>query len=366
MKLRHPQRLPLLALGMIALLTGLWAGLLRLGWELPLLRPSFPVEHGPLMVSGFLGTLICLERAVALGRRWAYAAPLLSGLGGLSLIAGFPDVVAQLLMSAGSLGLVAIFLVIIRLRPALYTVTMELGALSWLVGNLLWLFGWPIYHIVFWWAGFLVLTIAGERQELARLQQLSLVSHSSFLFLLVSVLSGLILTASSFEWGVRVVGLGMLGLALWLGSHDIARRTVRQTGLPRFIAVCLLSGYVWLGISGVLAMVFGGVSVGPQYDAMLHAFFLGFVFAMIFGHAPIIFPAVLGARMVFRRQLYAHVILLQATLILRISGDVMGWWPGRQVGGLLNAMMLLLFLANTVASLWNPAESSAPTKAGVM
>jgi len=30
-----------------------WAS--RLGWELPLLRPSFPAEHGPLMVSGFLG-----------------------------------------------------------------------------------------------------------------------------------------------------------------------------------------------------------------------------------------------------------------------------------------------------------------------
>lgn len=151
---------------------------------------------------------------MALGRRWAYAAPLLSGLGGLSLIAGFPGVVAQLLISARSLGLVAIFLVIIRFRPALYTVTMELGALSWLIGNLLWLFGWPIYHIVFWWAGFLVLTIAGERQELARLQQLSQANHASFLFLLVSVLSGLILIASSFEWGVRVVGLGMLGLAL--------------------------------------------------------------------------------------------------------------------------------------------------------
>ena len=66
MIVRHPQRLPLLAMGMIALLTGLWAGLLRLGWDLPLLRPTFPALHGPLMVSGFLGTLIGLERAVAL------------------------------------------------------------------------------------------------------------------------------------------------------------------------------------------------------------------------------------------------------------------------------------------------------------
>ena len=63
---------------MLALLTGLWAGLARLGWAVPLPRPGFSSLHGPLMVSGFLGTLISLERAVALGRPWAYAAPLLS------------------------------------------------------------------------------------------------------------------------------------------------------------------------------------------------------------------------------------------------------------------------------------------------
>jgi len=365
MVLRHPQRLPLLAMGMVALLAGLWAGLLRLGWELPFLRPTLPPHHGPLMVSGFLGTLISLERAVALGRRWAYAAPLLSGLGGLILTAGVHDAAGQILILAGSLGLVAIFLAIIHRRPALYTVTMGLGALAWLLGNFLWLLGWPIYHIVFWWAGFLVVTIAGERLELARLQQLPKVSHRIFLLILVSLLLGLALMVLSFEWGVRVVGATLVGLGLWLGSHDIARRTIRQTGLTRFIAICLLSGYVWLGISGLFAMVFGGVLVGPQYDATLHAFFLGFVFAMIFAHAPIIFPAVLGAQMTFRQPFYAHVILLQATLILRIAGDVLGWLPGRQVGGLLNAITLLLFLANTVYAILRPMDRVMPIKAGV-
>jgi hypothetical protein len=365
--LRHPQRLPLLAMGIAALLTGLWAGLLRLGWDLPLVRPTFPATHGPLMIAGFLGTLISLERAVALGRRWAYAAPLLSGVGGLSLIAGLQGVVAQAMITAGSLGLVAIFLVIIRLRPALYAITMGLGALSWMTGNFLWLAGWPMYHIVSWWAGFLVLTIAGERQELARLQRLSTLSHVSFLGALGILLAGLVLsTGPTFEPGARLVGAGMAALALWLAGHDIARRTVRQTGLSRFIAICLLSGYVWLGISGMLGLLFGGVPAGPQYDAILHAFFLGFVFAMIFGHAPIIFPAILGAPMAYRRAFYAHLILLQVTLILRISSDLMAWGKGRQVGGLLNVITLLLFLANTIYSLWLPTGRVAPTKAGVV
>ena len=47
MTIRHPRRLPLLALGMVALLTGLWAGLARLGWDVPVPRQEFSVLHGP-------------------------------------------------------------------------------------------------------------------------------------------------------------------------------------------------------------------------------------------------------------------------------------------------------------------------------
>ena len=110
-------------------------------------------------------------------------------------------------------------------------------------------------------------------------------------------------------------------------------------------------------------MWFGGVPVGPQYDATLHAFFLGFVFAMIFAHAPIIFPAVLGARIAYRPLFYAHVALLQVTLVARVIGDVSGWGAGRQVGGLLNAVTLLLFLVNTVSALQSPPERAGTTQA---
>jgi len=344
---------------MLALLTGLWAGLSRLGWDVSLPRPGLSSLHGPLMVSGFLGTLIGLERAVALGRPWAYAAPLLAGLGAVGLIVGVPLLAAQLSMLAGSLMLVAIFAAIIRRHPALYTFTMGGGAIVWALGNLLWCLGWPVFLVVIWWSAFLVVTIAGERLELARLQQVSGAAQAMFLLLLGILLTGLLLLGWSFDGGVRLFGLGLTGLALWLGRHDIARRTVKQTGLTRFIAICLLTGYVWLGISGLSAMWFGGVPVGPQYDATLHAFFLGFVFAMIFAHAPIIFPAVLGARMAYRPLFYAHVVLLQLTLSVRLIGDAAGWSAGRQVGGLLNAVTLFLFLVNTISAL-----RSLPDRAG--
>ncbi len=89
-KPRRSGRLGLLLLGMLSLLGGVWGGLLRL----PVLLPTPPPGanwisfHGPLMVCGFLGTVITLERAVGLGNLWTYAAPLLTGSGALLFLLG--------------------------------------------------------------------------------------------------------------------------------------------------------------------------------------------------------------------------------------------------------------------------------------
>lgn len=340
-------RFPLMALTMLALLAAIWGGLLRLGWRLPALQPRLLIAHGPLMVSGFLGTLIGLERAVALNRRWMYAGPALSGIGALLLIAGLPGWPGPLLISLGSVGLAAVFVVIVRRQFALYTVTMGLGTLAWLIGNGLWLIGWPVHRVVLWWAGFLVLTIAGERLELARILRPSRASFGTFLGATGLFMVGITVSTISYDLGMRLAGVGMIGLALWLLRYDVARHTVRKTGLTRFIAACLLSGYVWLGAGGIMGLVFGGVVAGPRYDATLHAIFLGFVFSMIFGHAPIVFPAVLGVPLAYHPTFYFHLVLLHLSLLLRVVGDLTGWLAGRQWGGLLNVVVLLLFLGNT-------------------
>lgn len=344
-----------MALGVIALLAALAGGLARLGWRLALPSPVV-ASHGPLMVSGFLGTLIGIERAVALARPWAYAGPAATGLGALALIAGAPAPVGPSLLTLGSLALVIVVGAILRRQPALFTAVMALGAVAWLVGQALWLSGWPVYRVALWLAGFLVLTIAGERLELTRVLRLSRAARGLFAAAVLVFVAGLALTLIDFETGTRLAGAGLVALALWLASHDVARRTVRQSGLTRFIALCLLSGYAWLGVSGLLAVLSGGAAAGTRYDAMLHALFLGFVFAMIFGHAPIIFPAVLGWPVAFRPACYAHLVLLHLTLILRVAGDLAGWPPGRQWGGLLNALVLLLFFANTAHGVLRPAR----------
>ncbi len=362
-------RLPLLFMGMVALLAAMWAGLIRLGWSLPTWQPGLPISHGPLMISGFLGTVIGLERAVALAttgkpgpwRWWPYLAPLSTGLGGLLLIIGLPGAIGPLLMTLGAFGVVLIFVAVIRRRPELSIAVMETGAIAWLVGNLLWLAGRPIPVAVLWWVGFLVLTIAGERLELSRLRRLSRWGYASFLASIAILLIGLVVSSIRFAPGAHLSGLGMLAIAIWLLRYDIARRTIRRPGQSRFIATSLLSGYVWLGIGGLIGLLIGGMTAGPQYDAMLHAVLLGFVMAMIFGHAPIIFPALLGIPVTFQRSFYAHLILLHLSLLIRLVGDLAFWWPGRRWGGLLNVIAVLLFLGNTIRSTTRQAAPHEPT-----
>ena len=131
-------RKPFLLLGALSLLSGLAAGLARLGWDLPVL--AWTDIHGPLMVCGFFGTVIGLERAVALNRSWGFAAPAACALGGIALLAGWRPQGAFLL-SAGSLTFLAMAVVVTRRQPEPFTKVMALGALFWSLGNLLWLSG---------------------------------------------------------------------------------------------------------------------------------------------------------------------------------------------------------------------------------
>ncbi len=96
------QRLPLLAAGILTLAYGVFVGLARLGLTLPLPQPTHLLLHGPLMVCGFLGAVIGLERAVALGRAWTYGAPVLAALGSLATLLGPANRLGPALVAAGS------------------------------------------------------------------------------------------------------------------------------------------------------------------------------------------------------------------------------------------------------------------------
>jgi hypothetical protein len=337
-------RIPIVLCVIVALLAALWAALVRVGWKLPALPVPIAGQHGALMISAFLGTLVSLERAVALRKNLAYLAPALSALGGLALIVGLPPEVGRGLITLGSLGLVIIFAYIYRLHPTADVVTMALGATMWLVGNLLWLFGASIYSAVPWWAGFLILTICGERLELSRVLFLTR-SSRTFFKIAVGVFSiGLLVSVFSLEIGLRIAGIGLILLGAWLLRYDIARHTITKTGVTRYIAACLLPGYVWLIVAGLLWSVAGHRSTTLLMDAMLHTIFLGFVFSMIFGHAPIILPAIMPVDITYRSIFYAPLILMQSALVVRVIADLTLNLTLRQWAGLFNVLAILLFI----------------------
>ena len=345
---------PLVATAIAILLGGLWEGLVYMGLSLPAGSGTMSEDHGQLMVLGFLGTLIALERAVALGETWGYLAPATAGAGGLAIIAGAPGHVGEALIGCGGLVLVAIFAAVYRIQPSLHNAVLASAAVCWVVAAGLWLAGWDISKFVPWLAGFLVLTITGERLELSRMTGTSrrgrlLFAGAAGLFaagLLASLSAGPAPAGGTVPPGIRVTGAGLVALALWLARYDIARRTIRGHGLTRYMAAALLTGYAWLVVAGGLWAGMGQMAGGGAYDAELHAIFLGFVMSMIFAHAPVIVPSVLGRPLPFRSYLYVPLVLLHASLVLRlVGGDLAGSTGAWQWGGVLNETAILLFLA---------------------
>jgi len=334
-------RAPLLLLGFVALAAAAAGGLARLG--LPAGAPTAAIAwHGALMASAFFGTLISLERAVALGRLWAYAAPLACGSGGVLLLAGEAGAAFALFVAGAAIFAVASIVITLK-QPAVHTAVLALGAVALLEANLVLASGGALDAAALGWIAFFALTIGGERLELSRLARPPRGARAAFA-LIAAALAGAALAAPwAAEPALRAGGLLLVALATWLGRYDIAIRTVRARGLTRYIAICLLAGYVWLAAGGAL-LTLVGAGVVDLRDAALHAVLLGFVFSMVFGHAPVILPAVLRVALPYRPLLYAPLALLHVTLALRVAGDFAASGALRAWGGAGNAAAVALFI----------------------
>jgi hypothetical protein len=194
----------------------------------------------------------------------------------------------------------------------------------------------------------LILTIVGERLELSRVRRLTSRIENALVGAIAIYLVGIVMVVFALDAGIRISGLGAVLMAIWLFRYDITRVTIRRQGLTRYIAACLLAGYGWLAIGGVIGMWKGALYAGPEYAALLHAYLLGFVFSMIFGHAPIILPAVTGLRLDYHPIFYGHFLLLHVTLLYRMVSNLAMDFPAQQWAGMLNVVAVLLFFAVTV------------------
>ncbi|OYY39806.1 MAG: hypothetical protein B7X65_09435 [Polaromonas sp. 39-63-25] len=338
---------PLLLAGVaLSLLAGITGGLLRAGVALPALPDAtWPgqaaLAHAALMICGFLGTVIGIERAVAVKLRAAFLAPLASGAGGALLLLGQPGPGAWLIVAAAAI-FTAVNIVIVRRQRAAHTWLLLVAAGAWLAGNLLFATGQGSVATLPWWFAFLVMTIAAERLEMTRLMRRRPAAELSLQAVLAALLAGAAWSALAPVAGGLLYGTALTLLALWLAVFDIARHTVRAHGLSRYMAVCLLGGYAWLAVAGV---AWAATALGlPLRDAALHALGLGFIVSMMMGHAPVILPAIARVKLQFGAFFYVPLAVLHLSLLLRLVAGMAGD-PLHSTGALLNAAAIALFAA---------------------
>lgn len=359
---RHPSsasrvpggRVLLMLPAALALLAGLDAALLLLDLPAPLSTQRLPQVHGMLLVFGFVGTVIALERAVAQRHRAAFIAPALLGIGGVLLLSPAPLVVGKTAQLLGAAALVGVYVPLWRRQRDDAVLVQAFGGVLATGALVLWLGGVPIAALLPWLVGFIVLTIGGERLELARLA-MGPTAGRRLVLLAAGLSAGVV---ASLLWpgvGYPLLGLAMLAFTGWLGFHDVARRTIRSSGLPRFMAGCMLAGYGWLAVAATVWLLTGATMDGAGYDAVVHAVFLGFTLSMILAHAPVILPAVLRRPLPYHPAMLVPAVLLHLSLVLRLwVGDGLGVPWAWQVGGVGNVVALLLFV---VIAAWSAATA---------
>lgn len=334
----------------VSLLAGLDAALLLVGLPAPVTTARLPETHGMLLVLGFVATLVSLERATALRRWYGYLAPALLGSAGvLMLVDAVPLEVAKGLLIAGTAAFTLIYVPLWRRRYDAPLLTQMLATGLALAAAILWAGGVGMPLLVPWLIGFLVLTIAAERVELA---SIAMGAHAGTRLLVHAwlIAIALLIGLADSEFGAIALGVALLALVLWLMRNDIARRTIRAAGATRFMAACMLGGYFWLGVAAV-TLVFGFPTSRAAYDTITHAVFLGFVMSMIMAHATTILPAILHVSLPYRPLFWLPAVLLHASLIVRVwIGNGLAIDAAFVWGGVMGVAALLLFVLTAVGS----------------
>lgn len=332
----------ILPLVVLTLIIAIWSGWIRIGIDLPV--TAVATQHGSLMINGFLASLIFLERAVTFKNKLILLLPFTNASSLIAVAAGWYSV-AHLIHIFCALGFMLMCAWFIYKHKELYYYVFFAGAFCLLTGNIV-LFRTELYPAaIIWWMQFLLFTIVAERLELSRFLPL----RSSRRLLLMIILSTVLISAfiPFHLQGNIVFGFALSATAFWLFKYDMAFKSIKAKGQHRYSGILLITGYVWLIITSVLLIVEKNMSFG--YDAVLHSFFIGFVFSMIFSHAPIILPAVAKLPIkIYRPFLYVWFMVLHLSLILRIIADILEQTEVRKWAGMINGIAILLFFVTII------------------
>lgn len=336
---RYSKPILLLPIVLLALLAGIAGGWWRLGQHSPWLA-SFAPSHALYMIGGFLGSLISLERAMTVRKKawlWVPLTNVCSVLAGL-LGDWSLAILVQIVASAG-------LTVLLYLQTHRYNQTplllLTIGALCWLTGNLLFYKELFVATALPWWMAFLVFTIVGERLTLTKFLPTPRWAKNMLYFFLASYLISLFLP---FHQTLSWMGpLMLLFIALWLSYFDIAKLLLFKKGRFSYIAAGIFTAYFWLVIHAFTSLT--AVDSAFQYDLYIHTFFLGFVFSMIWAHAPIIFPLLFTSNIsLYHPSLWVVWLIYQLSLLGRLWSAFYSFADLRLLYGQINGYSILAIL----------------------
>jgi hypothetical protein len=328
----------LFPLVVIALLMGITGGWIRLGY-LGFAVQGTSASHGVLMVGGFLGTLISLERAMVMKNRIWLLIPLLSGLSipALLLVPGWPALSQVFLLIAG-LGLMAIMYFQSLRHPEIYQYVMMMGAVLWMAGNFMLFYSGFVPAAVPWWIGFILFTIVGERLELSKFLPTPKNAKSGLLLLLTLFFIGIWIPFH--RYGNWLMGTCSIMISFWLLHFDMAKIASKKEDQFKYIGIGLRVGYVWLTLHGIVLCFLEPHAL--YYDLYIHTFFLGFTFSMIWAHAPIILPMVLNIRhSPYHPILWIGWSVFQLSLLGRILFSLFAMPEWRTLFGVINGWTII-------------------------
>lgn len=311
----------------VFLLLGLLTGISRFG----LFSMNLSMHHGLLMLNGFAGGLITLERTLS--------KPVITNLFALMmLILGV--VLASVDLTWG-LWLVAGAILVLVMEEVsasgthhwAYHSTQLIGLLCWLTANARYQFSGFYPTAAPFWQAFVLLMILATR-----LKKIDRISDWTVMLLIWSYVISICMpfhsVASTFS-ALLLIVLAFIVLRLELRHSD--DRHYR-----------LMIAYGWLVATAIGTLLSDQILY--SYDFVLHSFFLGFLFNMIFLNASKAIVSKLGVNDIPLAEGLWMVVMTAGLLIRIVPGDVLGIEIARVVGGIISILAILGFLGSVIRS----------------
>ncbi|WIM72588.1 hypothetical protein QP028_01005 [Corynebacterium suedekumii] len=165
------------------------------------------------------------------------------------------------LFTVSFLVLGAVYVLIHHRQATLSVLVQATGVIGGVLATVTWGGGADFADVMPYAVVFAVATIIGERMELARVSFAGTAAETLITTLVLALTAAALIFALHPQLGFFLMGALLAAIAVVTVRVDAARRLIHAGQLPRYTAACMLAGYAWLLVAGLLWM--GGDTPAP-------------------------------------------------------------------------------------------------------